>query len=136
MVDFLRTVLSQVLLPGAWLSGPFIPHGHCYLWQPGLVWLHLLSDALIALSYWTIAGTLMYFVQRREDVPFKSVFYLFVAFIAACGATHLLGVWTLWFPTYWVSGAVKALTAVVSLYTALELIPRIPLALALPSSTH
>ena len=118
------------------LSGPFIPHGHCYLWRPGLVWLHLLSDALIALSYWTIAAGLVYFVQRRPDVPFKPLFWLFATFIAACGATHLLEVWTLWFPTYWVSGAVKALTALVSLATALELVPRLPLALALPNLTQ
>ncbi|MGB6015163.1 MAG: PAS domain S-box protein [Nodosilinea sp.] len=118
------------------LSGPFIPHGHCYLWRPGLVWLHLLSDGLIALSYWTIAGALVYFVQRRPDVPFKPLFWLFAAFIAACGATHLLGVWTLWFPTYWVSGAVKGLTALISLYTALELVPRLQPALALPNLTQ
>ncbi|MGG6238922.1 PAS domain S-box protein [Nodosilinea sp. AN01ver1] len=118
------------------LSGPFIPHGHCYLWRPGLVWLHLLSDALIALSYWTIAAGLVYFVRRRPDVPFKPLFWLFAAFIAACGATHLLEVWTLWFPTYWVSGAVKGLTALISLYTALELVPRLPLALALPNLTQ
>lgn len=118
------------------LLGPYIPHGHCYLWQPGLVWLHLLSDALIALSYWMIAGALIYFVQKRPDVPFKPLFWLFAAFIAACGATHLLGVWTLWFPAYWVSGTMKALTALVSLATALELVPRLPLALALPNATQ
>ncbi|MBW4485353.1 MAG: PAS domain S-box protein [Tildeniella torsiva UHER 1998/13D] len=118
------------------MLGPYIPHGHCYLWQPGLVWLHLLSDALITLSYWMIAGALVYFVQRRPDVPFKPLFWLFAAFIAACGATHLLSVWTLWFPTYWVSGTMKALTALVSLATALELVPRLPLALALPNATQ
>lgn len=118
------------------LSGPFIPHGHCYLWRPGLVWLHLLSDALIMLSYWTIAAALVYLVRRRPDLPFKPLFWLFATFIAACGATHLLAVWTLWFPTYWVSGAVKAVTALVSLATALELVPRLPLALAMPNATQ
>jgi hypothetical protein len=24
------------------LSPDFMPHGYCYLWQPGLVWLHVL----------------------------------------------------------------------------------------------
>ncbi|MGB3200041.1 MAG: PAS domain S-box protein [Nodosilinea sp.] len=118
------------------LSGPFIPHGHCYLWQPELVGLHLLSDALIALSYGMIAAALVYFVQRRPDVPFKPLFWLFATFIAACGTTHLIEVWTLWFPTYWVAGAVKAFTALVSLATALELLPRLPLALALPNATQ
>jgi PAS domain S-box-containing protein len=120
----------------ALLSGPYIPHGHCYLWQPGLVWLHLLSDGLIALSYGLIAGSLVYFIQKRPDVPFKPLFWLFSAFIAACGATHLLAVWTLWFPTYWVSGTMKAVTALLSLATALELLPRLPLALALPNATQ
>ena len=120
----------------ALLSGPYIPHGHCYLWQPGLVWLHLLSDALIALAYFMIAGALVYFVQRRPDVPFKPLFWLFSAFIMACGVTHLLSVWTLWFPTYWVSGGGKAITALVSLFTALELVPRLPLALALPNASQ
>ncbi|MGB3137908.1 MAG: PAS domain-containing protein [Nodosilinea sp.] len=118
------------------LTGSYIPHGHCYLWQPGLVWLHLLSDALVTLSYWIIAAALVYFILRRPDVPFKSLFWLFAAFIAACGASHLLAVWTLWFPTYWVSGSVKAVTALISLYTALELVPRLPLALALPNATQ
>ncbi len=120
-----------------WLSSrPFIPHGHCYLWQPGLVGLHALSDGFIALAYGLIAAALLYFVQRRQDVPFRPVFLLFAGFIAACGLTHLLAVWTLWFPTYWASGVAKASTALLSLYTALTLIPLIPMALVLPSPSQ
>ncbi|MBD2096908.1 response regulator [Trichocoleus sp. FACHB-591] len=114
-------------------SGPFIPHGHCYLWQPGLVWLHLLADALIALAYYSIPITLLYFVRKRDDLPFSWVFLLFGSFIIACGTTHLMEIWTLWHPTYWLSGTLKAATAMVSVYTALELIPLVPQALALPS---
>lgn len=114
-------------------TSPFIPHGHCYLWKPGLVWLHLLSDSLIAIAYYSIPITLFYFVRRRQDLPFSWIFLLFATFIISCGTTHILEVWTLWYPTYWISGAVKAFTAIVSLWTALELIPLVPLALALPS---
>jgi hypothetical protein len=41
----------------AWLSeifersGGFMPHGHCYLWIPSLLWLHVASDALIGIAY-------------------------------------------------------------------------------------
>jgi hypothetical protein len=42
-------------------------------------------------------------------------------------------IWTLWHPTYWLSGSIKAITAVVSIYTAAELIPLVNQALALPS---
>ncbi|MGF1567322.1 MAG: PAS domain S-box protein [Nodosilinea sp.] len=120
-----------------WLAGGgYMPHGTCYLWQPGLVWLHLLSDGLIALAYGLIAAALIHFVRQRQDLPFRPLFWLFGVFIAACGATHLLAIWTLWFPTYWLSGLVKAGTALVSLYTALTLLPLLPRALALPSTTQ
>ncbi|MBF2074517.1 MAG: PAS domain-containing protein [Synechococcales cyanobacterium C42_A2020_086] len=124
MWDFLNQILS---------SGPFIPHGHCYLWKPGLVWLHLASDALIALAYYSIPLTLFYFVQKRDDLPFNWIFLLFASFIVACGTTHLMEVWTLWHPTYWLSGLLKAGTASVSLFTALQLVPLVPKALELPS---
>lgn len=110
-----------------------MPHGHCYLWKTGLVGLHVVSDSLIAVAYYSIPVILICFVKSREDVPFPKVFWLFGAFIIACGTTHLMEVWTLWNPDYWISGIIKALTAIVSLYTALELIPIIPQALALPS---
>lgn len=114
-------------------SGSFIPHGHCYLWKADLVWLHLLSDGVIGLAYYSIPATLFYFVRKREDLPFGWIFLLFSSFIIACGTTHLMAILTLWYPIYWVSGAIKAMTAIISLYTAIELIPLVPQALALPS---
>ena len=114
----------------------YIPHGHCYLWQTPLVGLHITSDFAIALSYYLIPLMLVYFIRQREDVPFKGLFVLFGAFIITCGTTHLMAIWTLWHPAYWLSGIVKAITAMVSLYTALELFPIIPQALALPSPSQ
>ena len=116
-----------------WFFGPFIPHGHCYLWKPGLVGLHIVSDSLIALTYYSIPLTLIYFVRKRRDLPFDWIFLLFSAFIIACGTTHILEVWTLWHPDYWLSGFIKAITAAISLCTAILLVPLIPKALALPS---
>lgn len=114
-------------------SGSFIPHGHCYLWQTNLVWLHILSDAFIALAYYSIPATLFYFVRKRRDLPFDWIFLLFSAFIVACGTTHLIEIWTLWHPTYWISGFVKAVTALISVITAVQLVSLVPQALALPS---
>lgn len=114
-------------------TSQFIPHGHCYLWKPGLVWLHLLSDVLTGLAYYSIPVMLVYFVRKRRDVPFGWMFLMFGTFIVACGTTHLMDVWTLWHPTYWLSGLIKAITAFVSVLTAIQLVPLIPQALALPS---
>lgn len=113
-----------------------MPHGHCYLWKPGLVGLHVVSDALTALAYYSIPLTLTYFVSKRRDVPFNWIFLLFGAFIISCGTTHILEIWTLWHPNYWLSGSIKAFTAVVSLYTASELVSLLPQALAIPSTAQ
>ena len=85
-------------------STGFLPHGHCFMWRPSLLWLHGLSDALIALAYYAIPLEILYFVRRRRDLPFSLIFFLFGAFILACGTTHLLEVWTLWHADYWLSG--------------------------------
>ncbi|MEH2207293.1 MAG: ATP-binding protein [Nostoc sp.] len=117
-------------------SNGFIPHGHCYLWQTGLVWLHIISDATIALAYYSIPFLLIYFISKRKDVPFNGVFLLFGAFIIACGTGHLMDIWTLWHPDYWVAGSLKALTAIISIYTAFALFYLMPQALTLPSPTQ
>ena len=116
--------------------GNYIPHGHCYLWQRELVGLHIASDSLIALAYYSIPLSLLYFVSQRKDLPFRNIFWLFGAFILSCGTTHVMEVWTLWHPVYWLSGSLKFITALISAYTALALIPLIPQALALPSPTQ
>ncbi|PHJ58630.1 histidine kinase [Nostoc linckia z18] len=117
----------------AFNSDGFIPHGHCYLWKTGLVWLHIISDATIAFAYYSIPFLLIYFILKRQDVPFNGVFVLFGAFIIACGTGHLMDIWTLWHPDYWISGSLKAVTAIISIYTAFALISLMPQALMLPS---
>ncbi|MEM1170730.1 MAG: ATP-binding protein [Cyanobacteria bacterium P01_H01_bin.35] len=110
----------------------YMPHGNCYLWQTSLVWLHLLSDLLIALAYFSIPAMLVYFIcKRKKEIPFLGVFGLFGAFIILCGVGHLLEVWTLWHPAYWVSGVEQAMTALVSCCTALQMATLLPQFLAL-----
>src|SRR5262245_8751963 len=114
-------------------SSDFMPHGYCYSWNSGLVRLHVVSDAFIALAYFSIPLTLIYFIRRRRDLPFHWMFVSFGMFILACGATHTMEVWTLWHANYWLSGAIKAVTAMVSVPTAILLVQLIPRALTLPS---
>lgn len=109
----------------------YIPHGHCYLWQTPLVGLHLVSDALIAIAYFSIPAMLIYFINKRRDIAFSGVFALFGAFIVLCGLGHILDIWTLWYPNYWISGIEQAITALVSCYTALQLVELLPQFLAL-----
>lgn len=110
-----------------------MPHGHCYYWDPSVVWLHVVSDILTSAAYYSIPIALFVFVRRRQDLAFPGMFWLFAAFILACGTTHVLNIVTLWHPVYRLEGVIKALTGAVSVVTAVLLWPLIPRALRLPS---
>jgi diguanylate cyclase (GGDEF)-like protein/PAS domain S-box-containing protein len=114
-------------------AGTFMPHGACYLWLPSILWLHVISDSIIALAYFSIPFALFYFVRKRTDLAYRWVFVLFGAFICLCGTTHLLSIWTIWHPDYWLDGLIKLATALVSIVTALLIWPLIPKLLRLPS---
>src|SRR5947209_7926480 len=108
------------------------PHGLCLVWRSELIWTFVLSDALIGVAYYSIPIALVWFVRRRRDLAFGWIFWLFAIFVAACGTTHFLDIWTLWVPEYGVAAGVKAMTAAVSVMTAVLLWPLVPRALALP----
>src|SRR5215510_7709198 len=110
----------------------FMSHGHCYLWRPNLILLHVTSDSLITIAYYTIPFTLLYLVRKRKDLPFNWMFVAFGVFIIACGTTHLLEIVTVWTPVYWLSGVVKVITAVASIITAIALIKLVPVILMIP----
>jgi hypothetical protein len=76
----------------------YMPHGICFLWQPELIALHVVSDSLIALAYYSIPIALIYFALKRTDLAFPGIFVLTSLFILACGTTHAMDVWTLWYP--------------------------------------
>ena len=123
MFDFVSKVFSS----------DFMGHGYCYLWKPEIVWLHVGSDALITLAYYSIPFALLYFVRKRRDLPFNWMFLMFGAFILGCGTTHAMEVWTVWHGTYRLAGIIKLITAGLSVGTAVALVPLIPKALSLPS---
>jgi len=118
-----------------WLIDPagLTPHGFCLLWEPGMIWLHAVSDAVTGFAYFTIPLALAIFVRRRTDLVFRPVFVLFAAFIVLCGTGHLLDLVTLWVPAYGLEGLVKAATASVSILTAGALWLLMPQAMLLPS---
>src|SRR5471030_1723511 len=110
-------------------SQGFMPHGHCFLWTPSILWLSVISDALIALAYLTIPITLLYFIRKRRDLPFDWMFIAFGIFILACGSTHVADIWVIWHPDYWLSVILKTITAAASVVTAVVLVRLVPVAL-------
>lgn len=114
----------------------FMPHTQCYLGQLPGHWLHLGSDSLIALAYYIITIALLYYVRHHQERSVDWIFLLLSVFIATCGTTHLLEIWTVWHPADWWSETVKAATAAISIYTAILLLQLLPNTLALPSSSQ
>ena len=100
----------------------FMPHVFCYLGNPTLINVNLVSDLLIGTSYVVISLTLVYLVRASKGaIPFHWMFLAFGTFIIACGGTHFMEAVTLWRPVYWASAYVKVITALASVATAVAL---------------
>src|ERR1700744_3453300 len=104
-------------------SSGFLPHGYCLAWDPTLLWTMVVSHAVIGLSYFSIPVALLYFVRRQKQLRFNWMFLMFGAFILGCGASHVIALVNIWHPVYHLDAAVLAMTAGVSLATAILLWP-------------
>jgi signal transduction histidine kinase len=119
------------LFTGAW----YMPHGHCYLWKPGLVWLHAISDTLIGAAY-VLISLVLYALVRRIRLPFSGMVVAFGVFIGACGLTHFMEVWNIWYSAYWLAGWVKAITALASVLTGVFLLKARPTIVAVTDAAR
>ncbi|MEM6335414.1 MAG: PAS domain S-box protein [Bacteroidota bacterium] len=119
--DYFRTLLEG-----------FMPHGHCYMWTPDVLWPNVIADALIAASYFSIPLVLIVFARRRPDVKAHGLLFMFAAFIILCGITHLIEIYNVWNGAYRLAGFVKLATGAVSVITAVSLWPVLPGAIAIP----
>ena len=123
-MDFLTSLVAR---------NGYLPHGYCFVWTPGLLWTMVIADAVIALSYFSIPLALASFVRKRPDLTLGWLIWLFIAFIFACGVTHVMSIWTIWQPDYGLQTLIKVVAAVISLVTAVALWPLIPKAVKIPS---
>jgi two-component system CheB/CheR fusion protein len=124
MVEIFTRLFDPTGFPRRW---------DCGEWSDELGWLHILSDLGVWLAYVAIPCVLGYFVIRKRDVPFRTIFLLFGAFILACGSTHLMEAIIFWWPAYRLAGVLKLFTAIVSWGTVMALVPVTPRALAMRS---
>ncbi len=106
------------------------------MWNQSLIWLHVITDALVALSYYSIPAALFLVVKKKpQAIPFKPLIVLFGLFIAFCGAGHLMDIVSIWTPIYWIKGFWNVGTAMTSVVTAFVLIPKVADLIQIPEST-
>jgi PAS domain S-box-containing protein len=113
-----------------------LPHGYCISNSPGLLWSMVVTDSLVALAYFSIPLAIVHFMRQRPDIKFRGLAWLFSAFIFACGVTHVMDVWTLWFPDYAVQTLTKAMTAGLSVLTAAAVWRSLPQAVQIPTAAR
>lgn len=114
----------------------FVARARCVGDRAEIIWLHVVSDAVIAMAYFSIPVALAFFMRRRKDLAFRWLFGMFALFILFCGTTHVLGIVAYWHPMYRFDGVIKAATGAISIATAVALWPMIPHALRLPSPSE
>lgn len=112
----------------------FMPHGHCYYWEPFILWSHAISDSIIALAYFVIPISLVQIVRRRNDFRYMWMLVLFAIFILGCGATHVMDVINIWTPFYRIDAGIRIITALASVGTAILLILITPKLILIPSA--
>lgn len=105
----------------------FMPHGHCYMWRPEILWLHVISDGLVVISYYCLPLVLGYIAFKvKINDRYKMILLMFSIFILACGTTHLIEIINVWQAKYLLAGIVKALTGIVSFITLIVAIKMTP----------
>jgi hypothetical protein len=114
-----------------WETLSTVPHCGIY-GNPWLALLHLGGSALVWLAYMLIPAAIM-IVMVKRGFRFSFLAGLFAAFIASCGVGHLTYIAASLWGWYWLEGINMAITAAVSLYTAIYTFMLIPLLLTIPT---
>ena len=112
------------------------PHGACLDWQPQLIWVNAVSDAMVAVAFLATALLLGSFVWRRHrDMlwMFRAIFWAFSVFAIGCAATRLLSILTLWLPAYGIEAVVKAGMAPISAAITVALLMLLPRMIVMPT---
>lgn len=99
----------------------FLPRGHEYLWTPRLLELELASNAIIAVCCLAMAVALARLVRKRAPLARRAQI-AFGLFVVCAAATHLLDLWVIWAPRYWLDALVRSGTAIVAIVAAIALI--------------
>lgn len=111
------------------------PRWVCGEWTSLHGWFYILSDLSIGLAYFTIPFILFYFIRKRKNnLPFVQIFWLFILFILACGATHFVDAALFWFPAYHLSGVILFITGIISWVAVIGLVKVLPEALQLKTT--
>ena len=104
-----------------------MPRGHDYLWTPRLLVLEGVSNLVLAIAGLVLAAA---FLRRRvgragpsgRAVLSGRTWTMLALCLASVAATHLLDVWLIWAPLYWLDALVRCLAALVAVVATVTLV--------------
>jgi PAS domain S-box-containing protein len=114
-------------------SSDWPPRWHCGKWSEFHGWLYIISDLLIWSAYFTIPVVILKYISKKQDIKFVRLYFLFAAFILACGSTHFLDAVAFWIPVYRLNALVRFITGILSWITVFYLVKLLPSAFSLKS---
>lgn len=124
ITDFFARLFDTADWPARW---------HCGIWSDFHGWLYLISDLMIWAAYFAIPAVIIRFITRKTDPLFTRLYFLFAAFILACGSTHFLDALAFWHPLYRLSALVRFGTGAISWVTVYYIVQYMPIASKLRS---
>lgn len=118
VIEFFKNLFATNKWPARW---------YCGEWTDFHGWLYIISSFIIFASYFLIPFFLFKILKKRKkELPFQKLFWLFIAFILACGYTHFLDALIFWFPVYRFSALMLFFTAIISAFTVYALSKSMP----------
>jgi PAS domain S-box-containing protein len=117
-------------------SASWPPRWHCGRWTGFHGWLYIISDLLIWSAYFTIPLVIIRYLSKKHGIRFVRLYFLFAAFILACGATHFLDAIAFWIPVYRLNALVLLITGALSWITVFYLVKLLPVAFSLRSQSE
>ncbi len=127
VVEFFSGILDTSSWPPRW---------HCGRWTDFHGWLYIISDLLVFSAYFTMPVLIVRYIAKQTSARFHKIYFLFAAFILACGFTHLLDAITFWYPVYRLSALARFITGIISWVTVYYLIRLLPTAFSLKTAAE
>ncbi|MDQ6663695.1 MAG: response regulator [Acidobacteriota bacterium] len=99
--------------------------------------MHVATDAMVALSYYSIPAALFVFVlKKKAETRVRPLLVLLGLLILLCGGGHALDILSMWKPIYWFKGWWNLGAAAASVVTAIVVVPKAAQLILLPEKAE
>jgi hypothetical protein len=105
----------------------FMPRGHDYFWTPTLLVLEGVSNLLLAVAGFVLAAAFLRKRGGRASAGGRVVLSgrtstVLALAIGLAAVTHLLDIWVIWAPLYWLDAFARCVASLVAMVAALLLL--------------